>query len=119
MPSKKLIKVGYFRLDELPRDSEIRTHRPKTNKQPNLTTVLLAPTWGENSILPTCGEKIIDILLQSGYRVIARPHPETTRKSPELIQMISDQFGTNDNFELDVDPSADFWMQQASLMISD
>jgi YidC/Oxa1 family membrane protein insertase len=42
-------------------------------------------------------------LLQSGYRVITRLHPEATRKSPEL----------------DVDPSADFWMQQASLMISD
>tara|TARA_B100001123_G_scaffold445097_1_gene595785 strand:- start:551 stop:1717 length:1167 start_codon:yes stop_codon:yes gene_type:complete len=119
LPAKKLVEVGYFRLDELRRSSEVRTHGDVSSKQPSLTTVLLAPTWGENSILPVYGEIIIDILLQSGYRVITRPHPETTRKSPELIQKISDRFGANDCFELDADPTGDLGMRQASLMISD
>ncbi|MEC9292958.1 MAG: CDP-glycerol glycerophosphotransferase family protein [Chloroflexota bacterium] len=119
LPAKKLVEVGYFRLDELRGLRETRSHLGVTSQRADLTTVLVAPTWGENSILPIYGEKIIDILLQSGYRVIIRPHPETTRKSPELIQKISNRFGANDCFEFDVDPTGDLSMQQASLMISD
>ena len=119
LPTKKLVEVGYFRLDELRSSSRIHTPSNSTNKQQDTTSILLAPTWGENSILPLYGETIIDILLQSGYRVVTRPHPETTRKSPKLIQKISDRFSAHNFFELDVDPAADLWMQRSSLMISD
>ena len=118
LPAKKLVEVGYFRLDALRVSSEILTNGDVSNEQ-DLTTVLLAPTWGENSILPFFGEKIIDLLLRSGYRVVTRPHPETTRKFPELVQIISDKFAANDRFEFDLDPTGDMWMQQASIMISD
>jgi YidC/Oxa1 family membrane protein insertase len=119
LPAKKLGEVGYFRLDELRSSHRIPVPDETPDIQQDITSVLLAPTWGENSILPLYGEEIIDILLQSGYRVITRPHPETTRKSPKLIQKISDRFSAHDCFELDVDPAGDLWMRQSSLMISD
>ncbi|MEC9292930.1 MAG: CDP-glycerol glycerophosphotransferase family protein [Chloroflexota bacterium] len=119
LPAKKLAEVGYFRLDELRSSAIIPVHNEAPGTQQDITSVLLAPTWGENSILPLYGEEIIDILLQSGYRVITRPHPETTRRSPQLIRKISDRFSAHNYFELDVDPRGDLWMQQTNLMISD
>ena len=117
--AKKLGEIGYFRLDELRSSNIIPVHNEATAMREDVTSVLLAPTWGENSILPLYGEEIIDILLQSGYRVITRPHPETIRRSAQLVQMISDRFSTHEYFELDFNPRGDLSMRQASLMISD
>ena len=40
-------------------------------------TVLLAPSWGESGILSRFGEKLIDALISTGYKIIVRPHPQS------------------------------------------
>ena len=119
LPAKKLVKLGYCQLDTLSASNKKHHNYDAQNEQKGTKTLLLAPTWGENSILPICGEQIIDILLRSGYRVITRPHPETTRKSPELIQRINERFRPNNRFELDLNTSSDLSMHRSNLMISD
>jgi len=116
---KKLVKLGYCQLDTLRTSNKKHVADSTDNNQKSTKTVLLAPTWGENSILPMCGEKVINILLESGYQVITRPHPETTRKSPELIRRINERFGSHDRFKLDLCTTNDLSMQISNLMISD
>ena len=119
LPKKRLVEFGYCQLDTLRTSSKKHIADGTHNDQKAVKTVLLAPTWGENSILPICGEKLINILLESGYQVITRPHPETARKSPELIQRINERFGSHDRFQLDLDTTSDLSMQISNLMISD
>jgi len=119
LPKKRLVKLGYCQLDTLRTSNKKHIAEGTHNQQKGVKTLLIAPTWGEHSILPICGEKVINILLESGYQVIARPHPETTSKSPELIQRINERFGSHDRFDLDLDTTSDLSMQMSNLMISD
>src|SRR5262249_9094775 len=61
-------------------------------------TVLLAPTWGEQSILPVCGDTLIAALLGGGFRVILRPHYQTARLAPRLIEGLVARFGSDPGF---------------------
>jgi CDP-glycerol glycerophosphotransferase (TagB/SpsB family) len=116
LPAKDLVEQGYCRLDEL---RIVGDDSGSEVDQEGQVTVLVAPTWGENSILPICGEELIDILLESGCRVVLRPHPETTRKLPQLVNHISDRFESHPSFEIDDDPTGDVWMRRSNVMISD
>src|SRR5262245_63991104 len=78
LPPKHLFAHGYPRLDRLVEIAGNGRHAPSIGA----TTVLLAPTWGEQSILNVCGEALIASLLDGGVRVILRPHYQTIRLSP-------------------------------------
>src|SRR5262249_53716726 len=57
-----------------------------------------APTWGEQSTLHVCGEPLIAALLDAGIRVILRPHYETARLAPSLIEGLRARFGSHPRF---------------------
>ena len=63
------------------------------------TTVLIAPTWGDNSIFNTCGDELTGLLLNAGYHVIVRPHYTTLKLTPEVMENIREKYGGHDNFE--------------------
>jgi len=63
------------------------------------TTVLIAPTWGEQSIFNTCGDELTGLLLEAGYRVIVRPHYQTLKTMPEVIENLRAKYGDHENFE--------------------
>jgi hypothetical protein len=121
LPAKDLVDQGYCRLDSL--RISVGSDDPVGDSDGDdlgrQLVVLVAPTWGDNSIIPICGEELIGVLLDSGSRIVMRPHPETIRKSPELIRAITDRFGNHENFEFDADSTGEEWMHRSDLMISD
>ena len=70
LPAKRLVEHGYARLEGLLAERAARP-APAAAGPP---TLLIAPTWGEQSLLNVCGERLVEILLAAGYRVILRPH---------------------------------------------
>ena len=64
----KLHKVGYSKIDEL-----VNLEISKSSKIIN--KILIAPTWGANSLLNICSKDIIKILIENQYIVTLRPHP--------------------------------------------
>jgi YidC/Oxa1 family membrane protein insertase len=94
LPAKRLIEHGYARLEELM--ARRSGALPRDGGPP---TVLLAPTWGKDSILEVCGERLVAILLEAGYRTIVRPHYQTLELSPGLVQGILRRFGTHPRLE--------------------
>jgi hypothetical protein len=119
LPPKILIEQGYCRLDTLRNANLNAAHADVKNVPQTLGKILIAPTWGDNSILSICGQEMIDILLRSGFHVVLRPHPETARISPQQIQKISERVADHEHFEFDSDPTSETWMQRSDLMISD
>jgi len=93
LPPKHLFAYGYPRLERLVAIAAERAREPSSQ-----TTVLVAPTWGDHSILHVCGEPLIASLLDAGMRVILRPHHQTTRLAPEVIQRLVARFGRDPRF---------------------
>lgn len=89
LPAKQLIEHGYDRIDRLIAEAEARgAHEP--GEPP---TILVAPTWGEESTLNVCGEALLEALLEAGLNVILRPHYETAKRHPEIIEQLLQRFG--------------------------
>ena len=109
LPPKHLFPRGYPRLERL---VEIAPTPPRKPSDP--ATVLLAPTWGEQSTLPVCGEPLIAALLGAGIRVILRPHYQTARLAPRLVQTLVARFGADPRFR-----HVDRMEESASLLESD
>src|SRR5439155_16135291 len=106
---KHLFAYGYPRLERL---VALAASHPR--EASNTTTALLAPTWGEHSILHVCGELLIGILLGAGIRVILRPHYQTARLAPRLVQSLVARFGADPRFR-----HVDRMEESASLLESD
>lgn len=82
------------------------------------TTVLLAPSWGARSLLlKKYGEQIIDQLLETGYKIIIRPHPQSYVSEVELLERLSIKYG--DKIEWNRDPDNFDVLMRADLMISE
>lgn len=95
LPPKRLIPHGYGRLDEL-----IATRRDPPPAEAAGIHVLLAPSWGPETILPVCGMEIADTVLGAGFRLTLRPHFQTRWQTPEVIDRIVARHGGNPRFRL-------------------
>jgi YidC/Oxa1 family membrane protein insertase len=94
LPPKHLFAHGYPRLERLVEAGA--ASRPRISSDP--VTVLLAPTWGEHSILHVCGEPLIAALLDAGLRVILRPHYQTALLAPRVVESLTARFGKDPRF---------------------
>ncbi|MGH7302494.1 MAG: CDP-glycerol glycerophosphotransferase family protein [Candidatus Rokuibacteriota bacterium] len=95
LPPKHLFAHGYPRLERLVAQAGAAQAPRRPAGQ---TSALLAPTWGEQSILHVCGEPLIAALLGAGIRVVLRPHYQTTRLAPRLVEGLVARFGSDPGF---------------------
>jgi CDP-glycerol glycerophosphotransferase (TagB/SpsB family) len=82
--------------------------------------VLVAPTWKEYSIINRFGVSFFNNLLKnSSYDIILRPHPQSYVSFPKIIGEIEETFKNEPRFAIDRNPSGIQSMAKADLMISD
>jgi YidC/Oxa1 family membrane protein insertase len=114
---KTLVEAGYYRLERI-----YLAKRRHDEERPHTTakrTILVAPSWGADNVLESCGERLTEILLNAGYDVIVRPHPETVKRSPSLVSLFASKFGHRPGFTLETSVATDDSMLQADVLISD
>ncbi len=112
---KELIAHGYGRLDDIIASAPAQSSKSRAEK----TKVLVAPSWGPDGVFETIGEDLIRILLDTGFDVVARPHPQTMRLSGKAVKKWATAFSGNENFTLETDMSAKQSFYEADVMISD
>ena len=117
LSAKELVEHGYGRLDTILADAQDASR--ETEAVGSKPTVLVAPSWGPTCIFETIGVEVVRTLLDGGCRVIARPHPMTTKKTPRAIDALSSTFGTHPDFELDQDIAAARSLHESDVMVSD
>ncbi len=83
LPAKDLQITGLTYLDEMKKRAEALP--PRTD---HTFTVLLAPSWGQSSILVRYGDKIIESLLRTGYKIIIRPHPQSRTSDKKVLDSL-------------------------------
>jgi len=101
MEARNLFEYGHPRLENLL--SAAQSYEQDSSKDSlsadTAPVVLVAPTWGEQSIFNTCGEELTGVLLDAGYHVIIRPHYQTVKMTPDVMGKLKARYGGHNNFE--------------------
>ncbi|MBD5412786.1 MAG: CDP-glycerol--glycerophosphate glycerophosphotransferase [Treponema sp.] len=82
-------------------------------------TVLLSPSWGPNGLLSKYGERLLDPLLATGWKIIVRPHPQSKISEVEMLERLSKKYEDNRNLIWDYETDNIYSMKKADIMISD
>lgn len=111
---KELVTVGCTYLDELKKKMDA------IPKEENHTfTVLLSPSWGPSAILSKYGEKLLTPLVETGWNIIVRPHPQSKKSEAEMLEKLTEQYKDAKNLIWDYERDNIFSMKKADIMISD
>ncbi len=117
LPKKKLVETGYYRLERI--HDAYRKYSVKETSSNDRKTILIAPSWGPSNVIESYGDELSDMLLNAGYNVIVRPHPETARRSRKLLNKLKNKYGNNEAFKLELSISSDDSVLGADLLICD
>lgn len=111
---KELVTVGCPYLDVYKQNiAEI----PAEENHP--FTVLVSPSWGEVGLLKKYGEKLLDPLSKTGWRIIVRPHPQSKKSEAEMLERLTARYKDNTNIVWDYERQNIFSLKKADIMISD
>jgi hypothetical protein len=101
MDARNLFEYGHPRLENLLAAAELYVQDTAGAKTPpaELPVVLIAPTWGDDSIFNRCGDELTGLLLDAGYHVIVRPHYQTLMMTPQVMNSLKKKYAGRPNFE--------------------
>ncbi len=111
---KEIVAVGQTYMDYLLERKENTTPFPHS-----VTTVLLAPSWGSNSILNRFGEAFIDALIATGFDITVRPHPQSFTAEKELMSRLQKKYPESELFHWNRDADNFDVLSRSDIMISD
>jgi len=112
---KKFEVAGCTYMDVL---VEKKSAAAKADNNP-MKTILLAPSWGDSSVLNKYGEKMIEGLLATGYHLIVRPHPQSLVVEKNMIDGLVERYKNNEQVEWDFSKSNFESLSKADVLISD
>ena len=114
LPEKQLVVVGNTYFDTC---AERIKHIPKEDEHP--FTVLVSPSWGASALLKMYGEKLLDPLAKTDWRIIVRPHPQSVIVEKIILENLIERYKNNPHIEWDYNHENIFSLSKADVMISD
>lgn len=115
-PEKEKVIVGCIYMDSLKKRLD---EAEPIDHDKDIKTILLAPSWGDAAILKVYGEKLIDALIKTDYRVIIRPHPQSLRSEKDMIDEFRQKYPENEKLKWDFDSDNFDALRRSDLMITD
>ncbi len=115
---RQLVEAGYPRLERIHR-AWLAHAEESPKKSTAERTVLVAPSWGVGNVLEAHGVELLGRLLAAGFNVIARPHPETYKRSPALLAALEREFANHPRFSLERSVRTDDSLICADVLITD
>ena len=113
LPAKELKVAGSTYMDALKEKLDAKTGT-KEGK-----TVLLAPSWGESSILTKYGADILKALLATGYNIVVRPHPQSLTSEKAILEPLWKEFPDSEQLHWNYDNDNFEALWNADIMITD
>jgi len=108
---KSLFTIGssyldYYKnkLSEIPIDEE------------HAFTVLVSPSWGKGALLSVMGDKLLNALKETGWRVIVRPHPQSKNSEADMLKFLEEKYSS---YTWDYNSENINSLSKADIMISD
>jgi hypothetical protein len=114
LPEKQLVITGntYF-------DLCIEKIKQIPHEANHTFTVLVSPSWGPSALLKKYGEKLIDPLVKTGWRIIIRPHPQSVIVEKPMLEKLVERYKNAPNIEWDYNNENIYTLAKADVMISD
>lgn len=113
-----LDEIGYYKLDRIARD-----HQRWDMGSRDFKEVLVAPSWGPANLLEGHGDAIVTSLLQHGFRVTVRPHPQFFHtlypEGRRVIEQLTDKFSANDHVTFELSIATEDSFHRSDIMLSD
>lgn len=114
LPAKELEVVGCPYLDTL----KLKLEEIPSEENHNFT-VLVSPSWGTSALLSKYGESLLDPLVETGWRIIIRPHPQSKKSEKDMLDKLTDKYKNYNNLEWDYNSDNIYSMKKSDIMISD
>jgi hypothetical protein len=111
---KELVTVGCTYLDVAA--EKIAALPEEENHQ---FTVLVSPSWGPSALLTKYGERLLDPLVATGWRIIVRPHPQSKKSEAQMLDRLEKKYHDTPNLEWDYNRENVISMKKSDIMISD
>ena len=90
LTTKNLIKFGYPLFDNKNIINYNNTLKNKKNVH-----IVIAPSWGVNSIFEKNGIELVSLLIKEKFKITLRPHPETIRQKSKKYNRLKSKFSNN------------------------
>ena len=115
LKKKFLVEFGYSKIDILIND--FKSFQKKKNDKINF---LIAPTWGDNSIINN-GKviEVMDHIKLLGHNIVLRPHPITVRESSDILNKIISGYKDYSNFIYQPSTDNNQTLFNADVLVSD
>lgn len=115
---KMLVECGYGVIENM-REHFVEKEDIYSNKP--IKSILIAPTWNEDNILDSCLDDILENILDKGWKVIVRPHPEYIKRFPSKMKSIVEKYESriSEYFEIQTDFSSNETVYSADILITD
>lgn len=114
LPPKDAKVVGLTYFDVLAEKLKNADKPQNSNK-----VILLAPSWGKSGFLYKFGDKLIDALIDTGYEIVFRPHPQSFTADKEMLDKVHERYDEVKNFTWNTDNDNFDILNRADLLISD
>ena len=82
-------------------------------------TVLVAPSWGKSGILSRYGSSLLDRLVETGFQIIVRPHPQSNQSEKDVLDELTNRYADNKNLSWDYSTENLHALSSSDIMISD
>jgi YidC/Oxa1 family membrane protein insertase len=117
LPAKRLVRTGYPLLDDmlLARATDVAEPNP-------VPVALIAPSWQPENILELCLADTVRPLLDKGFHVIIRPHPEFVKQFGDKIRALQAAWRAETDagtMEIQTDFSSASTVYRADVMVTD
>ena len=119
IPERETCLTGITYLDTMKKRYDECKDMEKEGEKEGKKTVLLAPTWGETAILSKFGERIIKALVDTGYDIIIRPHPQSFESEKDLMDRLMKKFPESDSLHWNRDNDNFEVLRRSDIMITD
>lgn len=122
---RELEKLGCGRKKELPMiglphmDALLSRLEAAPPLEDHVRTILLAPSWGESAIFARYGGEILKALLETGYHIIVRPHPQSFASEKEMLEELMRAYPDSEQLEWNRDRDNFEVLRRSDLLISD
>ncbi len=114
IPKKTIVTVGCPYMDSLKQRFDAVPKRENP-----VRTVLLAPSWGQSGLLTRFGEPLIRALIDTGARLIIRPHPQTVLTEKEILEPLQEKFPESDQVAWDLSDDNFPALLMSDIMVTD
>ena len=113
LPERKLVDFGYPLIDEM-RVNYIASEQQKNSKK----KILIAPSWQKDNIVDTCLDELLNVLKNSNYEIVVRPHPQEVRMKKDYMEKLKLKYEPL-GIEIQTDFSSNNPVMEADCLITD